>query len=710
MGTLPLVNLSASSALRGVAYPDGGTAFYGIPFGRPPVGALRFQQPVPAEPWMGVRDATSFGPACAQPIANEYGTGTANTYSEDCLYLNVFRPPEHSSSSAALLPVLVWLFGGGFTRGASSQRNLNLTSSGFSATAYSDTAAAFNGTMMLAGAPALIVTFNYRLGALGWLAVPSGAPPDGEGVATGNAGAGDMVLALRWVQAHIRAFGGDPQQVTIFGESAGAAAVCALMASGTSTGLFSAAISESGTCAGLPPELGGQAAWGLEQATSFTRELFNQLPACQTNQSVACLEELSAAEILGVSHQMELVSELQLGFVWGPVVDGTFWQTADFSLPIAAHRQTRLIAGTNAEEARKFAPILSYACSFQANHSCALGTCSCDTPAAYRSALEQLHPASGLRTRYGAACAERFLDRILGEHYPPDETLPTAQRYVEAFSQMATDYFFRCPTEAWLRGRTNRSIGFNYIFNVTRSCNYADASNNLPQHTAELPFVWRNAQMTIADCPFTPAELDVSDAMANAWLQFAEGLHATPPFEWPSGPAYAEQPVALSAAHPISRVVFEVDGPAVPQPQAAEPRCLFWSAFFLSAIGSAGSSPASTCPVDVLPPTPPPAAPSATFPPPSPPPPSTPPPPSPPPPTSPPPPSPPLLSPPLGLEVRPSLLVGILVPICFLILVLVLAAVLHGMKRQRGTLQDHPVGVASSRGGLPASHLASSKL
>lgn len=342
------VNLSATQSLRGIAQ-GGGAAFLGIPFGQPPIGSLRFQQPLPAQPWTGVRDATSFAAACAQDINSQYFTGKQNEYSEDCLYLNVFRPAH--ANDTAMLPVLVWIFGGGFTRGASSQRDINLGDPYYPPRAFFEASSAFNGSQMLTE-PAIIITFNYRLSALGWLAVPSGVGPwsSSPGQVTGNAGAGDMLLALKWVQDHISRFGGDPRKVVLFGESAGAFAVCALLATEASGGLFSGGISESGTCGGLPPELGGQAAWRPSVAAAFVEKLYNELPACRANRTISCLQAVPSAAVVSAASTLEQPALLEGSFVWGPTVDGVIWTTADFSVPVAAHRDSRLIAGTNAAE------------------------------------------------------------------------------------------------------------------------------------------------------------------------------------------------------------------------------------------------------------------------------------------------------------------------------------------------------------------------
>ncbi|NXC45228.1 ACES Acetylcholinesterase, partial [Penelope pileata] len=176
--------------------------FLGIPYAQPPLGPLRFQAPRPAQPWPGVRDAGSQPFACFQPVDTTFpGFGGSEMWnpnremSEDCLYLNVWAPHPPPRRGAA---VLVWIYGGGFSSGAGSP---------------------YDGRYLAGAEGVLVVSMNYRVGALGFLALP------GHPEAPGNAGLLDQRLALRWVQENIAAFGGDPAAVTLFGESAGAASV-----------------------------------------------------------------------------------------------------------------------------------------------------------------------------------------------------------------------------------------------------------------------------------------------------------------------------------------------------------------------------------------------------------------------------------------------------------------------------------------------------
>ncbi len=198
--------------------------YRGIPFAAPPVGDLRWKPPQSAASWQGIRQATEFGNACSQPAFPSNGLyGTAPPpISEDCLYLNVWTPAKSADDR---LPVMVWIHGGGFVHGTGS-------------------AIGYEGEN-LARKGAVVVTINYRLGILGFLALPELDAESPQHV-SGNYALMDQIAALQWVQKNIAAFGGDPNRVTIFGESAGSISVNILMASPLAHGLFSRAIGESG--------------------------------------------------------------------------------------------------------------------------------------------------------------------------------------------------------------------------------------------------------------------------------------------------------------------------------------------------------------------------------------------------------------------------------------------------------------------------------
>ena len=228
LATLLLAGISAAATvkvegglLEGTS-EDGLTVYRGIPFAAPPVGDLRWRAPQAAAKWDGVKHADKFAPECMQ------AAGRGAVMSEDCLYLNVWTPAK---SAKERIPVLVWIYGGGFAAGATSIPT------------YSGEKLARRGVVL--------VSVAYRVGSLGFLAHP-GLSAESSHRVSGNYGLLDMIAGLQWIQRNIAAFGGDPRRVTIFGESAGGIAVSMLCASPLAKGLFHGAISESGGSFGPP--------------------------------------------------------------------------------------------------------------------------------------------------------------------------------------------------------------------------------------------------------------------------------------------------------------------------------------------------------------------------------------------------------------------------------------------------------------------------
>ncbi|MGC2332222.1 MAG: carboxylesterase family protein [Candidatus Acidiferrales bacterium] len=233
--------------------------YRGIPFAVPPVDDLRWKPPQPAAPWQGVRQATQFGNACAQPPFPSdrlYGDSPP-PISEDCLYLNIWTPAKSADDR---LPVMVWIHGGGFDHGTGA-------------------AAGYDGEN-LASKGAVVVTINYRLGIFGFLALPE-LTAESPHHSSGNYALLDQIAALEWVQRNIAAFGGDPSRVTIFGESAGSGSVSVLMASPLASGLFTRAIGESGGDFGPLPSLADAEKQGQKLAAKFgaTQDVLKSLRA-----------------------------------------------------------------------------------------------------------------------------------------------------------------------------------------------------------------------------------------------------------------------------------------------------------------------------------------------------------------------------------------------------------------------------------------------
>ncbi|MFE5138390.1 carboxylesterase/lipase family protein [Streptomyces fagopyri] len=249
--------------VRGTVH-DGYRTFDGIPYASPPVGRLRWEPPHRAAPWSGVRDATRPTSACPQPAGEVPGGST----DEDCLHLNVTMPDGPGRARAR--PVIVWLHGGGFTTGAGSS---------------------YDAHRMATRGDVVVVTVDYRLGVLGFLA-HGGLP------GSGTFGLADQQAALRWVRAEIGAFGGDPHDVTLAGESAGGYSVCAQLASPAATGLFERAIIESGPCTGRPDRPFAPSSVALSAARAEGADLAAEVGCGSAPDVPACLRRVPVSGLL----------------------------------------------------------------------------------------------------------------------------------------------------------------------------------------------------------------------------------------------------------------------------------------------------------------------------------------------------------------------------------------------------------------------------
>jgi para-nitrobenzyl esterase len=284
--------------------------YRGVPFAAPPVGDLRWKAPQPAASWTRVRQATQFGNACVQPPFPSNGIyKTAPPIGEDCLNLNIWTPAKSADDR---LPVMVWIYGGGFDHGAGA-------------------ASGYDGEN-LASKGAVVVTINYRVGVFGFLALPE-LTAESPHHASGNYGLLDQIAALEWVRRNIAAFGGDPTRVAIFGESAGAESVSVLMASPLASGLFTRAIAESGGAFGPLPS--------LADAEKDGEKLAAKLDA--TQDVLKTLRAKSAAELLRASAGDDFNSEV--------IVDGWLLPQSVYSI-FAEGKQNDvpLLVGNNSDE------------------------------------------------------------------------------------------------------------------------------------------------------------------------------------------------------------------------------------------------------------------------------------------------------------------------------------------------------------------------
>jgi para-nitrobenzyl esterase len=295
----PIVG-TANGAVQGVA--NGAVdEFLGLPYAAPPVGALRWQPPQPAASWSGVRDATQFAPHCPQ-VAGPFGQAST---SENCLFLNVFTPSGGSDH-----PVMVWIHGGALVSGESND---------------------YDPTQLVADGVTL-VTINYRLGALGFLAHPALADANGQ---SGDYGLMDQQAALRWVQRNIARFGGNPHDVTVFGESAGGLSTLSQVASPQARGLFERAIVESGS-------------YNLTQAPLASAESAGEAFATKAgcaSQTAACLRSLPVSTILADQDASGYTPNVNSEVL--PETLGTAFATGNFN-------RVPIINGTNRDEWRLF--------------------------------------------------------------------------------------------------------------------------------------------------------------------------------------------------------------------------------------------------------------------------------------------------------------------------------------------------------------------
>jgi para-nitrobenzyl esterase len=238
--------------------------FLGLPYAAPPTDERRWRAPIPAARWRGVRDATAQSGACSQSISPG---GNISASSEDCLYLNIYRPAK--SVPGRLRPVLVFIHGGSNTTGSGNE---------------------YDPSEMVSNTDIIVVTINYRLGVFGFLALPA-LDAETDDLSSGNYGLMDQQAALRWVGATIREFGGDPSNVTVDGESAGGIDICASLVSPTARGLFSKAIIESFYCPTLTHAQADQAGLGLAAS----------LGCADPTTAASCMRSKTASELISAS-------------------------------------------------------------------------------------------------------------------------------------------------------------------------------------------------------------------------------------------------------------------------------------------------------------------------------------------------------------------------------------------------------------------------
>ena len=473
-GANPVVRIDGG-LVRG-AGATGVDSFLGLPYAAPPTGKLRWRPPQPAAAWPGVRDATQFGASCPQStMGNPFLP--PGPVSEDCLYLNVYTPASHNSSGGGR-PVLVWIHGGGLVQDGG--RN-------------------YDGTKLAADG-AVVVTINYRLGALGFLAHPALASRPGG--AAGNYGLMDQQAALRWVQRNIAQFGGDPDNVTIAGQSAGGLSVLAQMVSPGARGLFRRAIVQSGTFALNQRPLAAAEAAGQTFATAVG--CADQTAACLRNVPVSALVSNYGTEIPGTVDGAVLTQPIGTALARGqfarvPVINGI---THDEELLFVAGLGITVSQGTNIP----LAGDPNDPANYQANIAQALGVT--DTRAA---AIANEYPLSA---------------------YPNP---------VVAFSLLVSDASFACPALQVDRWTAARGVPtYAYQFNDDNApLNILPPDKQhlgLSTHGTELPYLFDqpNAPFPVTRT-LTPDQQALAASMRTDWASFAaSGNPSSRALPWPS--------------------------------------------------------------------------------------------------------------------------------------------------------------------------------
>ncbi|MBA3397558.1 MAG: carboxylesterase family protein [Deltaproteobacteria bacterium] len=474
----PLEVETDSGGVRGVMQGDT-RAFLGVPYAAPPVGELRWRPPQRAVAWEGVRDAVQTGLQCPQSFSLGGPGGD-----EDCLFVNVWSPPDGKQR-----PVLVWLHGGAFIFGSGGD-------------SY------YSGKHLAETYDVVVVTVNYRLGALGFLAHPALTAEDPGYPSSGNYGLDDQRAALEWVQRNIVAFGGDPGRVMLFGESAGGFSTCAHYVSPRSTGLFHAAISESGLCAGTvsEPTLAEAEAAGVRTA---------ELLGCTGADAAACLRSKSSQALLDATAVAPPGEQPPGGpfYVGGenvlstiPNVDGFVLRTTLREAFTAGDFEPRpLIIGSNRDEGTLF-------------HS-SFFAMEVATDAHYRDALGR---------RFGTANVDAIVARY------PIAAYPSANR---ALAEVTGDAFFVCPTRHAARGAARAGADV-YLYSFDHPLDQPFLADLGAFHSSEIPFVF-GTDPAFPLGRVGEAGQPLASAMQRAWTDFA--ATAEPGAGWPRYDLATEQ-------------------------------------------------------------------------------------------------------------------------------------------------------------------------
>ncbi len=492
---------TTAGSVRGATEADGLRVFRGVPFAAPPVGDLRWAPPRPPAPWAGARDATAFGDRCMQ--TNVFGdmAPRAEGMSEDCLTLNVWAPAD-----AEGLPVLVYFYGGGFVAGDASEPR------------YDGAAIAREGTV--------VVVPNYRLGVFGFLAHAELSAASGYG-ASGNYGLMDQTAALRWVRDNVAAFGGDPDRVTIAGESAGSISVSAQMVAPEARGLFHRAIGESGSALGALPPV------PLAEAEAAGARFAEAVGAA----SLAELRAAPAARLLEVAAEMPWFSATLDGRVYAEPPAETYAAGRQAAVP--------LLVGWNSEEMT----------------GRALTGGAAPTPEVYAGAVRFLYPdhadevlalyPGGTEAEAAASATDLAGDRFIGH---------STWRWFELHRQTSGEpvyrYYYAHPRPP-LTGGGGEGLAGGVVEGAAPQPPATGAV-----HSAEIEYALGNLD-THPVYAWTDDDYTVSETMMGFFVRF---VHTGDP----NGPGLPTWPAASAAPDGASAVmVIDVESGAVPEPDRA---------------------------------------------------------------------------------------------------------------------------------------------
>ena len=457
-------------------------AFLGIPYAEPPLGSRRWAAPIAHACWADVRDATDYGSRCAQraPAGNFIG-------GEDCLFLNLWTPAVLAPRTGKL-PVMFFIHGGANVIGSADEG-----ASAVYGNLANDAGNLYDGQQLAESRQVVVVSANYRLGALGFLTHPALAAQSPTGT-SGNYAYLDLILALKWVRENAEAFGGDPSRVMVFGESAGGMATCMLLVSPLAKGLFSSALMESGSC--VAPTAASRESEGQKLAMDVGCAMEPDIVACLRAKSAADLFALPAQSVNFFNYQKDIGHLWDLD--WGPNVDGYLLPDAPITvLRQGKHNHVPFALGTNADEAELFLPAV-------------INTCADFT--------------ADMTLRFGATLAVDILAR-----YP---CLTTVPRWAEV--SVITDLGFKCPARRIARAVAASQAEPVFRYQDTHVYRTSALAALRAFHAAELPFVFGTfAQMIYLP---TAGEQTLSTNIQGYWSRLAAqgDPNGDAAFVWPA--------------------------------------------------------------------------------------------------------------------------------------------------------------------------------